>query len=54
MAMVGMASMPGMATGTPNVVSFPFAFPAAGAYRVFVQVKVGGVVETAAFDVEVE
>jgi hypothetical protein len=54
MAMPGMAGMAVMAGGAPNVVRFPFAFPAAGAYRVFVQVKVAGVVETAAFDVEVE
>ena len=53
MAMPGMAGMAGVATGAPHVVRFPFAFPVAGAYRVFVQVKVAGAVETAAFDVEV-
>ena len=36
-----------------STVSFPFAFPTDGAYRVFVQVKRGGVIETAAFDVTV-
>ena len=36
-----------------NRVTFPFVFPEPGAYRVFVQVKVGGAVETAAFDVDV-
>ena len=44
-------NMPGVATG--NAVTFPFVFPRAGAYRIFVQVKIGGTVETAAFDVDV-
>lgn len=35
-------------------VSFETAFPTAGAYRLFLQVKVGGSVRTAAFTVEVE
>jgi hypothetical protein len=34
-------------------VAVPYAFPKAGAYRVFVQVKRGGTVKTAAFDIEV-
>jgi hypothetical protein len=34
-------------------VAIPYAFPKAGAYRVFVQVKRGGKVMTAAFDVDV-
>ena len=34
-------------------VTFPFVFPEPGAYRIVVQVKVGAVVQTAAFDVEV-
>ena len=36
-----------------SAVTFPFVFPAPGSYRIVVQVKVGAVVETAAFDVEV-
>jgi len=34
----------------PNAVGFPYGFPAAGAYRIFVQMKHGQTVETAAFD----
>jgi hypothetical protein len=34
-------------------VAIPYAFPKAGAYRVFVQIKRGGRVMTAAFDVDV-
>ena len=36
-----------------NTVTFPFAFPEPGAYRIVVQVKIGAAVETAAFDAEV-
>jgi hypothetical protein len=39
---------------TQQQVAFPFAFPTAGRYRVFVQVKRNGIVETASFDVVVE
>ena len=38
-------------TGT---VAIPFAFPNAGPYRIWVQVKRGGQVRTAAFDLDVK
>jgi hypothetical protein len=38
---------------TPSV-AFPYGFPTAGRYRIFVQMKHGGVVETGVFDAEVK
>ena len=35
----------------PSVVSFPFGLPVSGEYRIFVQVKRAGRVETGAFDI---
>ena len=54
----GAHAMPGMHAMRPSntgvaALAFPFAFPTAGAYRVFVQVRRNGVVETAAFNVSV-
>ena len=34
----------------PNSVGFPYGFPAPGGYRIFVQMKHGSTIETAAFD----
>jgi hypothetical protein len=51
-----MMNMPGMEMShgaLPNTVSFPYGFPSAGRYRIFVQMKHGTVVETGAFDATV-
>jgi hypothetical protein len=53
-------TMPGMELGsaapTPiaPVVEFPYGFPTAGRYRVFIQMKHAGVVETGVFDADVK
>ena len=38
----------------PSTVSFPYGFPSAGNYRIFVQMKHGNTVETAAFDIRAQ
>ena len=43
-----------MQAALPPDVAFPYGFPKPGAYRVFVQVKLSGKIETGAFDVTVE
>ena len=49
-----MAAMAGMsARPARSVVSFPYEFPKPGRYRLWVQVKSGGKVQTGVFDVEV-
>jgi hypothetical protein len=52
----GSGDMPGMDMGgssaIPNTVSFPYGFPSAGDYRIFVQMKHGGVVEAGTFDAQ--
>jgi hypothetical protein len=40
--------------GLPSVVSFPFGLPERGDYRIFVQVKRSGRIDTGAFDARVE
>jgi hypothetical protein len=41
------------ADGPPPEVSFPYGFPKPGTYRIFVQMKRGGTVETGIFDAKV-
>ena len=55
MAMPGMA--PGMTKSGDRVdpeISFPYGFPKPGLYRIFVQVKRAGKIETGVFDANVE
>jgi len=50
-------SMPGMAMPTGPLdpeVSFPYGFPKSGDYRIFVQIKRAGQVETGVFDISVK
>jgi hypothetical protein len=51
-AMPGMDMSPAKAEAArmPNTVGFPYGFPTAGSYRIFVQMKHGQIIETAAFD----
>jgi hypothetical protein len=51
-SMAGMA-MPGMTMPLPAEVSFPYGFPKPGIYRIFVQVKRRGLIETGVFDAHV-
>ncbi len=48
-----LGSMPAMEKEMPGVFEFPWAFPKAGQYRVWVQFKRAGAVRSAAFDVTV-
>jgi hypothetical protein len=51
----GMAmDMPMVSGPLPPVFSFPYGFPKPGDYRIFVQIKRAGQVQTAAFDAHVE
>lgn len=42
------------ASGLPSEVTFPYGFPVAGRYRIFVQMKHDNTVETGAFDADVK
>ncbi|MGA3212162.1 MAG: hypothetical protein ABSD20_12720 [Terriglobales bacterium] len=52
--MPGMMSMPEISRSLSSEVSFPYGFPQPGDYRIFVQVKRVGRVQTGVFDVHVE
>jgi hypothetical protein len=54
LAMPSNASHAGHLTTPPATVSFPYGFPEAGQYRIFVQVKRAGSIITGAFDAEVK
>lgn len=41
------------ASSLPALVSFPYGFPEAGDYRIFVQVRRGGRIDTGVFDAHV-
>ncbi len=48
-----MGMTPAMASELPGEFTFPWAFPKAGRYRVWVQFRRGGAVRSAAFDLDV-
>jgi hypothetical protein len=55
MAGMDMSSMPGMQhKALSPTVSFPYGFPSPGRYRIFIQMKHAGTVETGVFDAEVK
>ncbi len=55
-SMNGAGSMSAMTSAgpLPAAVDFPYGLPSAGRYRIFIQMKHGGVVETGAFDANVQ
>jgi hypothetical protein len=55
--MEGMADASAMnmsAEPVASTVAFPYGFPSAGAYRIFIQMKHGNTVETGVFDAKVQ
>jgi hypothetical protein len=52
MTAASMSTMHEMPSGAD--VSFPYAFPKPGRYRIFVQLKRAGAIQTGAFDADVE
>ena len=50
----GQMAMPMGSAPLPPEVSFPYGFPKAGTYRIFVQIKRAGQIETGVFDVHVQ
>jgi hypothetical protein len=50
---MGGMDMGGAAEQIPPTVDFPYGFPSPGRYRIFIQMKHGGTVETGVFDAEV-
>jgi hypothetical protein len=54
MDMPGMPGMAMKAEAIPNMVGFPYGFPTAGTYRIFVQMKHGNTVETGVFNARAE
>jgi hypothetical protein len=53
-AMADMRGMKMTQAGLPAAVGFPYGFPSAGYYRIFVQMKHGETVETGVFDADVQ
>jgi hypothetical protein len=53
MGSMGGMDMSGAAEQIPPSVDFPYGFPSAGRYRIFIQMKHGSTVETGVFDAEV-
>jgi hypothetical protein len=53
-ANMAMNGMPGMSSTVDPTISFPYGFPKPGLYRIFVQIKRAGRVETAVFDEAVD